>query len=153
MNDPNNQPILPTMTDFASQHPIAAVSPPETSNTWRWFVDRDPQRWLLPATGLLILGLDWLLFPGDVMTFGLGTPVIGFLLGSWGTFQLQRRFAGDDTKVATAKAILAGLVVGVPFALAGTVVGGWILVASGLSTLRDRLQGAVLRRSSKLNPR
>jgi hypothetical protein len=132
------------MNESASQT-VTLASPPEQNSVLRWLVEHDPKRWLLPVTGLWILGLDWLLFPEDVMTFGLVTPLIGFLLGGWGTYQLQRRFAGDDTKPAAAKAILAGLVVGVPFALAGTVVGAWILVASGLSTLRDRLTGTLLR--------
>jgi len=37
------------------------------------------------------------------------------------------------------KAILAGLVVGIPVPLAGTFVGGWILFNSGLASIRDRM--------------
>jgi hypothetical protein len=110
---------------------------------WRWLVDPAEQRWLLPLTGLWIIGLDWLLFSEEIVTFELATPVIalvGFLLGAAGTYRFQRRFAGDTRGWASLKAIFAGIVVGLPLPLAGTVVGGWILVNSGLHGLKNRLR-------------
>lgn len=97
----------------------------------------------MPLTGLWIIGLDWLLFSEEIVTFELATPVIalvGFLLGAAGTYHFQRRFAGDNRGWASLKAIFAGIVVGLPLPLAGTVVGGWILVNSGLHGLKNRLR-------------
>ena len=37
------------------------------------------------------------------------------------------------------KSIAAGILVGIPFPLAGTFVGAWILATSGLLGLKDRL--------------
>jgi hypothetical protein len=107
-----------------------------------WLFGSIPGRFFLPATGFWILGLDWLLFSKEAATLGLAAPVtavLGFVAGSVGTYRMQRRYAGDDGPRALFKAILAGVAVGVPFPLAGTLVGGWILANSGLVGLKDRL--------------
>ena len=101
----------------------------------RWLID--PERgMLLPLTGIWILGLDWLLFSSNVLSAGLATPVVvllGFLLGAIGTLFLQKQIAGDSLWKALLKALVAGVVVGVPWPLTGSIVGGWILLAAGLS--------------------
>jgi hypothetical protein len=99
------------------------------------------QRFFVPLTGAWILGLDWLLFSQNILTVGLATPVlmtVGFLLGGLGTLFLQRGIARDRWSAATLKALLAGLVVGAPWPVLGTVVGGWVLLASGLASRADR---------------
>jgi hypothetical protein len=114
-------------------------------NHWRWLIDPVEQSWLLPLTGLWIVGLDWLLFSEEIITFELATPVIatvGFVLGAVGTYRFQRKFARDERGWAALKAVIAGLIVGLPFPLAGTVVGGWILAQSGLHGLKNRLFAA-----------
>ena len=91
---------------------------------------------LLPLTGIWILGLDWLLFSSNVLSAGLATPVVvalGFLLGGIGTLFLQKRIAGDSLWKALLKALVAGVVVGVPWPLTGSLLGGWILLAAGLN--------------------
>jgi hypothetical protein len=106
-----------------------------------WLFRPLPGQFFLPATGMWILGLDWLLFSKEVATLGLATPVtavLGFLAGSIGAYRFQRRHAGDDRRRALVKGLLAGLAVGTPFPLAGTLVGGWILANSGLAGLKDR---------------
>jgi hypothetical protein len=93
------------------------------------------------VTGAWILGLDWLLFAENTMSLYLATPLLvvaGFVGGTLGTHFFQTRYAGDQVTTAWVKAILAGLVVGLPFPLAGTFVGGWILFNSGLTSVRDR---------------
>jgi hypothetical protein len=107
----------------------------------RWLIEPLEERMFLPLAGAWILGLDWLLFPPEAASAGLATPVaslLGFVLASVGVYRMQRRFALDDKPRATLKAVVAGLIVGIPFSLAGTVVGAWILASSGLIHLRDR---------------
>src|SRR5215207_5173439 len=84
----------------------------ESEPSWfDWLTDPLPKRFMLPATGLLIMGLDWLLFSEEAASFGLLIPFTS----------------------------LVGFLVGIPFPLAGTIVGGAILAASGLAGLRWRL--------------
>jgi len=99
-----------------------------------------PTRFLHPASGVLILGLDWLLFSGSILSLGLSTPalaVLGFVLGAAGTGLLQARYGRDSRPKITLKGLLGGLAVGVPLPIAGTAVGGAILALSGL----DRFTG------------
>ncbi len=100
----------------------------------RWLVDPDRGQ-LLPLAGIWILALDWLLFSSNLLTAGLATPVvmaIGFILGGGGTLILQKWIAKDPLWKALVKALVAGLVVGAPWPLAGTLVGGWVLLAAGM---------------------
>jgi hypothetical protein len=129
---------------FADQEllPPASSGPERPSGLFDWLTDPLPQRFLLPATGLLMLGLDWLLFPKEAATAGLAIPItsiVGFLAGSIGAYHLQRRFGLNTRPVAAAKAFLAGFFVGLPFPLAGSLVGGWVLATSGLAELKNRL--------------
>jgi hypothetical protein len=94
-----------------------------------------------PATGALILGLDWMLFSGTVVSAGTAWWILsaaGFVLGTAGAAFLQRRFGGDTMRMSVAKGLAAGVVVGLPLPVAGTAVGGWVLAASGLDRLRRR---------------
>lgn len=129
---------------FANQELLPPISqePSGLSGWVSWLFDPLPQRFMLPATGLLMLSLDWFLFSGEAATLGLAAPVtavFGFLAGSLGAYFLQRRFGLDTRPTAIAKALLAGAFVGIPFPLAGTLVGGWVLVSSGLAGLKNRL--------------
>jgi hypothetical protein len=117
-------------------------SGPDGASSWfDWLTDPLPKRFMLPATGLLIMGLDWLLFSEEAASFGLLIPftsTVGFLAGSIGTYLLQTRYAFDSKLSACLKGLLAGILVGIPFPLAGTMVGGAILASSGLARLRWR---------------
>ena len=108
----------------------------------RWLLSPKRKRFLLPATGLLILVLDWLLFSSNVLSAWLATPaviVLGFALGSVGTFMVQRKAANDRPAIAVLKALLAGIVVGVPWPVGGTIVGGWVLLTSGLADAKKEI--------------
>lgn len=121
--------------------PPASHGPDRLSGWFDWLTDPLPKRFMLPATGLLIMGLDWLLFSEEAATFGVAIPftsVVGFLAGSIGTYHLQTRYALDSKPAAWLKAVLAGVLVGIPFPLAGTIAGAWILANSGLASLRWR---------------
>lgn len=118
------------------------TSSSNSSGILSWLVRPIQDRMFLPLAGLWILGLDWMLFPPEATTLGMSTPLtslLGFVLGTMGVYQMQRRFAQDDKPRATFKALVAGVIVGLPFSMAGTVVGAWILATSGLIHLRDRL--------------
>jgi hypothetical protein len=118
-------------------------SGPDGESTWfDWLTDPLPKRFMLPATGLLIMGLDWLLFSEEAASFGLLIPftsLVGFAAGGIGTYLLQTRHGRDSKLVAGLKGFLAGILVGIPLPLAGTMAGGAILASSGLAGLRWRL--------------
>lgn len=121
---------MPDQNSERSQHSL----PDEMSRQVSWVID--PKRgMLLPLTGIWILALDWLLFSSNLLTAGLATPVVvavGFVLGSVGTLVLQRMVAKDSLWKALLKALVAGIVVGVPWPLTGSLIGGWILLAAGM---------------------
>lgn len=122
--------------------PPESEEPKEPSSWLDWLLSPVPSRFLLPATGLWILGLDWLLFPKEAVTAGMATPataIIGFLAGSMGAYHFQRRYALNTPAAALLKSLLAGVLVGVPFPLAGTLAGTWILASSGLADWKRRL--------------
>jgi len=119
-NDPQNQ----------LQHVPAGVG-----GLLRWLIAPEKPRVLLPASGLLILVFDWLLFSSTVATGTLWLPasvVLGFLIGSIGTYFLQRRFAHDARWKSLLKSLIAGICVGAPLPLGGTAIGAWVLFFSGL---------------------
>ena len=110
----------------------------------RWLFNPKKRRFILPATGVWILVLDWLLFSSNILSAWLATPVvmvIGFVLGSVGTFLAQRRAANDASWSAALKALLAGIVVGLPWPIGGTLIGGWVLLTSGLVDARKEIMG------------
>jgi len=121
--------------------PPASKKPAGQTGLFTWFIDPVPPRFLLPATGVLILGLDWMLFSKEAASLGMAAPVtsvVGFLLGSFGAYHLQRYYARNTRSAALLKALLAGVLVGVPFPLVGTLAGGWVIASSGLADLRRR---------------
>lgn len=102
--------------------------------------DRTAARFLHPASGILILGLDWLLFSGSVLSLGLSTPalsLLGFAVGAVGTGLIQARYGGDARSTSSLKGLLGGIAVGLPLPVAGTALGGLILTLSGLDRLKD----------------
>jgi len=133
MNANTTQELLPPVSE----------GPAGFSGWFGWLTDPLPRRYMLPATGLLVMGLDWLLFSEEAATLGLTIPltsVAGFLAGSLGTYLLQRKYGLDSRPAAALKGLFAGILVGIPFPLAGTLAGAWILTTSGLIGLKDRLR-------------
>jgi hypothetical protein len=72
--------------------------------------------------------------------------MLGFLAGSIGAYHLQRRYAQNPPAAALLKSLLAGVLVGVPFPLAGTLAAGWILATSGLAGWKSQLWKQPLRK-------
>jgi hypothetical protein len=94
-----------------------------------------------PLSGVAILGIDWAFWAlGGAELAVLGPVAVG--LASVTSFaacyavvsRVQRR-AGDDPQRARLKALIGATAAGVPFAIGGTVVGGLILILSGLKSL------------------
>ena len=88
-----------------------------------------------PASGVVILALDWLLFGSDLMTDFLALPVM-CVLGFLATFPLvlavQRAWSRNTWAGAIGKAFLGAFMVGLPFPITGTLLGAAILALSGL---------------------
>lgn len=88
-----------------------------------------------PASGAAILGFDWLFF-GLGWELGPISMVLACAAAFGATYfvveRVQRRWHGDEPKIARAKALFGAAAAGAPFAITGTVVGGLILVLSGL---------------------
>ncbi len=113
-----------------------------SSGLVRWLFKPKQRRFMAPATGAWILALDWLLFSSNTLTAWIATPVVmvvGFVLGSTGVYVIQRRGANDAPWRAVLKAALSGIVVGVPWPVGGTLIGGWVLLSSGLRDARKEV--------------
>ena len=107
-----------------------------------WLFSPRQRRFILPATGLWILVLEWLLFSSNILSAWLATPIVvivGFVLGGGGAFLVQRKKADDALWSALLKGLLAGIVVGVPWPIGGTLIGGWVLLTSGLADARKEI--------------
>lgn len=110
---------------------------------------REPKsgRWLKlhPLSGLAILLLDNLFFGIKIMTAGLGMPITA-TLAFWTTllavWLVQRHVARDHRRMSFGKALGAGVIAGLPFSIAGTMIGSWVILSAGLSPWRrlTRLQ-------------
>jgi hypothetical protein len=90
-------------------------------------------------SGMVILGLDWLLFSGVVITAGTATlliSVLGFFIGAGVVAACQRVVARDTWLASLAKGLIAGIIVGIPLPIFGTFVGGVIISLSGLSFIK-----------------
>lgn len=92
--------------------------------------------WLHPASGLLILAVDWIFFAEEVATLELTLPLscfLAFVLTTAGVFWIQRKKNGDSFAAAVAKALFGGIIAGLPTSVGGTILGTFVLLVSGLS--------------------
>jgi len=88
-----------------------------------------------PASGVVILGIDWLAFGTDWMTGLLVLPeicVLSFLVSFALVLAVQLRWAKDSLLAALGKSFLGAFLVGLPFPITGTLLGAAILALSGL---------------------
>ncbi len=103
-----------------------------------------------PASGVVILALDWLLFGSDLMTDFLALPVM-CVLGFLATFPLllmiQRGWSRNSWAGSIGKAFLGAFMVGLPFPITGTLLGAAILALAGLPHHPvDAVKKAILRK-------
>ena len=61
------------------------------------------------------------------------TCSLASLSGGLGVFLIQKMINGDSLRQALNKALLAGVLSGIPTSLAGTIYGAWVLRMAGLS--------------------
>jgi hypothetical protein len=88
-----------------------------------------------PASGVVILGIDFIVFGTEAVSGFLDTPlmsVVAFLATFPLVFFVQRRWSLDRLPVAFGKAFLGAFMAGLPFSIAGTIYGAAILALSGL---------------------
>ena len=97
--------------------------------------------WLHPASGALILAVDWLFFAPEALTAeaaAIITAPLAFLITTAGVFWIQRKRNGDSVKAALAKAVFGGIMAGIPTPIGGTLLGTVVLVLSGRSNWNQR---------------
>lgn len=88
-----------------------------------------------PYAAFLVLILDNLFWGANALTLGVGTPVasvLSFLVAAIGVYLIQRNLAHEPQNRALARALFLGFLVGLPTSVAGTVVGGWLLLRAGV---------------------
>ena len=88
-----------------------------------------------PASGVVILALDWLIFGTDLFTDFLAMPVmcvLGFLMTFALVLAVQLKWSKDRLPGALGKSFLGAFLVGLPFPITGTILGAAILALAGL---------------------
>ena len=88
-----------------------------------------------PASGVVILGLDWLVFGTDLMTGFLALPllcILSFIVTFPVLYAIQTKWAKDTVGPALGKAFLGAFLVALPFPITGTMLGAAILALAGL---------------------
>jgi hypothetical protein len=88
-----------------------------------------------PASGVVILALDWFIFGTDLVTGFLALPwmcVVGFLVSFPLLLAIQLKWTKDALPAALGKSFLGAFLVGLPFPITGTILGAAILALSGL---------------------
>src|SRR5471032_2261519 len=88
-----------------------------------------------PASGVVILGLDWLAFGTDLLSGFMALPLIcilTFLITFPVLYVIQIRWSKDKPPAAVGKAFLGAFLVGLPFPITGTLLGAAVLALSGL---------------------
>jgi hypothetical protein len=88
-----------------------------------------------PASGVVILGLDWLVFGTDFLTGFLALPimcVLAFLVSFPVIYIIQLKWSKERVAPALGKAFLGAFMVALPFPITGTLLGAAILALAGL---------------------
>jgi len=88
-----------------------------------------------PASGVVILGLDWLIFGADVVTSFLALPllcILSFIITFPVLYIIQTKWSKDTAGPALGKAFLGAFLVALPFPITGTMLGAAVLMLAGL---------------------
>ncbi len=98
-----------------------------------------------PLSAIITIATDVVFFGADVITLGLDLPVSIALAGSLtliATFLVQKFINNDNIGESLAKSVFLGIAAGIPFPIAGGVVGLFILGSAGLKNFsqKDKLK-------------
>jgi hypothetical protein len=88
-----------------------------------------------PASGVVILGLDWLAFGTDLLSGFMALPaicILSFLVTFPILWLIQVKWTKDTNSAALGKAFLGAFLVGLPFPITGTLLGAAVLALAGL---------------------
>ena len=88
-----------------------------------------------PASGVVILGLDWMIFGGDMASgflLVLLTSIVAFLVTLPVLFAIQTHWSKDKFGPALGKALVGAFLVAIPLPITGTLAGATILALAGL---------------------
>ena len=88
-----------------------------------------------PASGVVILGIDLLAFGPELLSGFLDVPimcVLSFLVTLPLVFLIQLKWSRDNWSSAFGKAFLGAFLAGLPFSIAGTMLGAAVLALAGL---------------------
>src|SRR5580658_2154408 len=119
--------VLPPLSKDATRSPLSTSPNPPPFAGLRTFYH--------PASGVVILALDWLAFGTDLLSDFLALPIIcvlSFLLTFPFLYLIQLKWSLDTKVSALGKAFLGAFLVGLPFPITGTLLGAAILALSGL---------------------
>lgn len=125
--DPN-EPVDAEVIPPGGAGPKKAAEAPKASRTF-----------FHPLSGFVILVVDWLAFGVELPTAYVSVPIVAvaaFTATFWAVSRIQENH-GDEPRMATLKAFLGALAAGVPFPIAGTVLGTAIIMLSGLPKLKS----------------
>jgi hypothetical protein len=88
-----------------------------------------------PASGVAILGIDVLVFGPEMLSGFFDLPimcVLAFLATFPIVYVIQWRWAKNSPSVAFGKAFMGAFLAGLPFSIAGTMLGAAVIALSGL---------------------
>ena len=86
-------------------------------------------------SGVWVFLVDNAFFGATMASAGLALPVsciLAFLSGATGVFLIQKLLNRDSFTQALGKALIAGILSGIPSSIAGTIFGGWVIAVAGL---------------------
>lgn len=101
-------------------------------------VPRPTRLGLHPISAMALLGIDNLFFGAEAITFEMAWPLISlaaFVITGVFVFATQMLLHRDRFWVASAKAMVCGLLAGIPTSISGTVFATLVLAWAGLSKL------------------
>jgi hypothetical protein len=119
--------VLPPLPKESARPISSAPAPPPPFAGLRTFYH--------PASGVVILALDWLAFGTDFASGFLALPaicVLSFLATFPILYLIQRNWSLDTRASALGKAFLGAFLVGLPFPITGTLLGAAVLALAGL---------------------
>jgi hypothetical protein len=118
--------VLPPVPQDAAMSPRAAADHPPFDGLKTFYH---------PASGVVILGIDILVFGPEMLSGFLDTPLmcaLAFLATFPLVFMIQWKWAKNTMSAAFGKAFLGAFLAGLPFSIAGTMLGAAVIGLSGL---------------------